>query len=199
MVRLLGTLLLFALPGYALAADAEGSFAVDGIGSKTCQHFLAEREQNSNFYFMYGGWLDGYMTAINQYTVGAFDITPWETTDLLMALIDNHCRSKPEEQFIAVAIALARNLGGDMLAEPSPVIEAKVGETTMHLYQATLAKVQEALKATGHYSGGVDGQFGPQTQTAIEAFQSSKQLKVTGLPDQRTLMALFRPPKAGTE
>jgi hypothetical protein len=196
MNRLFAALLLLALPVPALAADPDGNFAVDGIGAETCQHFVAEREKNSNYYFMYGGWLDGYLTAINQYTSETFDLTAWETTDLLMALIDRHCRQNPDQQFIGVAVALARNLSKDKLAQSSAVVEAKVGERTIRLYQATMARVQDALKAAGFYAGGVDGQFGPQSQEALTAFQTAKGLEVTGLPDQRTLMALLRPSPA---
>jgi peptidoglycan hydrolase-like protein with peptidoglycan-binding domain len=50
----------------------------------------------------------------------------------------------------------------------------------------TLKKVQQALKGAGQDPGPIDGRFGPRTQAAIEAFQKSRQLPVTGDVDNPT-------------
>ncbi len=50
--------------------------------------------------------------------------------------------------------------------------------------------VQYALARLGVAVGSVDGKFGPGTERAVKAFQSSAQLPVTGVVDQRTLAAL---------
>jgi len=50
--------------------------------------------------------------------------------------------------------------------------------------------VQSALKARGYYHGGVDGEFGPQSQQARAQFQQANGLKVTGLIDSSSLKAL---------
>lgn len=186
-----------ALPNGARAADPSGTFAVDGIGTWTCQRYLDERAAQSNYYFMFGGWLDGYLTAINAYSPDTYDLTPWESTDLLMALMERNCKERPDEQFVGMAVALAKKLKETRLPAPSPVIDATAGGQTIKVYQATMAQVQQALLDGGFYSGGVDGQFGPMTQQAIEAFQGARQIPVTGLPDQITLLALLRPAKEG--
>ena len=49
--------------------------------------------------------------------------------------------------------------------------------------------IQRALNAAGYNAGPVDGQIGPRTRSALEAFQRSKRL-VVGEPDQATLEAL---------
>jgi hypothetical protein len=189
---------MLAASGTARAAEADGSFAVDGIGIWTCQRFLDERAANSNYYFMFGGWLDGYLTAINSYSPDTYDLTPWETTDLLLALIERNCKKRPEDPFVAMVRGLAKKLKDTRLPQSSPVIDAVVGGTTVKLYQATMTQVQQALLDGGFYSGSVDGQFGPSSQAAIEAFQTAKGLKVTGLPDQITLLALLRPTQEAT-
>ena len=53
-----------------------------------------------------------------------------------------------------------------------------------------IKKIQEALKDKGNNPGPVDGIFGPQTQKALRAFQSSQGLKTTGRLDEETVKAL---------
>lgn len=49
-----------------------------------------------------------------------------------------------------------------------------------------IRKLQEALKTKGEDPGTVDGRMGRKTHVAIEAFQKSNGLKVTGSVDQET-------------
>ena len=176
------------------AADEEGSFAVKGAGLASCERFIAERTEKSNVYWMFGGWLDGYLTAVNQFAPDTYDITAWETTDLLVALIENHCKQNPDHNFFFVVNSLAGRLMQDRLQSKSTPVEATAGDQKVTLYQEALRRAQQALKEQGHYNGTVDGQFGPQTRRAIEAFQRQQNLKVTGLPDQLTLLRLLRSP-----
>lgn len=176
------------------AADTEGNFAVKGAGLASCEQFVAERGEKSNLYWMFGGWLDGYLTAINQFAPDTYDIAPWESTDLLAALIENYCKQNPEQNFFSIANALAGRLMEDRLQTQSPPVEAKARGQSIRLYQETLRRAQQALKDRGHYTGTVDGLFGPQTQQAIEDFQRKQGLKVTGLPDQLTLLRLLKSP-----
>lgn len=52
------------------------------------------------------------------------------------------------------------------------------------------AAVQSALKVTGHYTGPVDGIYGPSTTDAVAKFQSEKGLPATGYVDRATATAL---------
>lgn len=52
------------------------------------------------------------------------------------------------------------------------------------------AELQAALKATGYYTGEVDGVYGPLTVDAVEQLQMDNGLPVTGLVDQATAAAL---------
>ena len=51
-------------------------------------------------------------------------------------------------------------------------------------------KVQQALKAKGFYSGPVDGVMRKKTQQAIQSFQQSKHLRVTGTINDETAREL---------
>jgi hypothetical protein len=51
-------------------------------------------------------------------------------------------------------------------------------------------RVQQALKDNGFYSGPVDGVMREKTQEAIQSFQESRRLKVTGTIDEETVREL---------
>jgi hypothetical protein len=51
-------------------------------------------------------------------------------------------------------------------------------------------KVQQALKDNGFYAGPIDGVMRKGTQEAIQSFQESKHLKVTGTIDEDTAREL---------
>jgi len=55
--------------------------------------------------------------------------------------------------------------------------------------------VQEILSVTGHYTKKIDGDFGPGTIEAVEAFQKSKNLPQTGKVDQNTWKKLSKSSK----
>ena len=50
--------------------------------------------------------------------------------------------------------------------------------------------IQTALKDKGHDPGPVDGHMGPQTRSALRAFQKKEGLPATGSADAKTLAAL---------
>lgn len=50
--------------------------------------------------------------------------------------------------------------------------------------------VQRQLAQRGYYKGGIDGQFGPASKSALKRFQRDNDLKSSGLIDGPTLEAL---------
>ncbi|RYD84825.1 MAG: hypothetical protein EOP84_04400 [Verrucomicrobiaceae bacterium] len=62
---------------------------------------------------------------------------------------------------------------------------------TVSSYEGSLAAdVQQALKRRGYYKGGIDGDIGPASRSAIRAYQSDRGLAVTGRIDRSLLEAL---------
>lgn len=59
-----------------------------------------------------------------------------------------------------------------------------------HIDLTSLLGVQTALKALGFDPGAVDGADGPNTQTAVRAFQTSRNLDVDGVVGANTRNAL---------
>jgi peptidoglycan hydrolase-like protein with peptidoglycan-binding domain len=58
---------------------------------------------------------------------------------------------------------------------------------------ADVKALQERLAALKYYPGAIDGQFGPDTQAALWAFQEINGIKVTGVLDAATKKALVNP------
>ena len=56
--------------------------------------------------------------------------------------------------------------------------------------QSKVSEIQKALQAGGFYSGPVDGDLGPNTMTAVAAFQKSKGLTADGYLTVETVRAL---------
>lgn len=54
----------------------------------------------------------------------------------------------------------------------------------------TVQHAQSALQSQGLYHGPIDGVFGPETQSAVTAYQQEKGLPTTGQLDSRTLSDL---------
>ena len=60
--------------------------------------------------------------------------------------------------------------------------------------------LQQLMKDTGHYSGPVNGKFGPLTEDAVRTFQEEKGLTVDGVVGSETLSKLNeKPPEAAAD
>lgn len=183
---------LAAASAHAWGADGEGRFSIRGAGLLTCNIYVKEREQQSNAYYMIGGWLDGYITARNQFSPTTYDVTSFESTELLTVIIDNHCKKNPKDRLFSVVNTILTRLHDDRLRTGSFFVNVRVGDRQIQLYREVVRRMQKELKGRRYYNGDVDGRFGPGTQKAIAAFQRAQGLKPTGFPDQTTLWQLLR-------
>jgi peptidoglycan hydrolase-like protein with peptidoglycan-binding domain len=52
-------------------------------------------------------------------------------------------------------------------------------------------KLQRALQIKKHYTGNIDGKYGPATVAAVKSYQKASKLSVTGRADSRTIQSLF--------
>ncbi len=51
-------------------------------------------------------------------------------------------------------------------------------------------QIQTKLKNWGYYTGGIDGVYGWQTESAVRSFQKKNNLKVDGIAGEKTLQAM---------
>lgn len=189
----MGLGLSLALPGAGAAADAAGQFAIKGAGAQTCTAFLASWDAGSPDLALYAGWIDGYLTGMNQTTPDTYDLASWQTAETLMGLVRSVCGAVPGETgFLDAFHEVQRLITPSRLTEVSPLVAlVHEGQSTV-AYAAVVQRVQARLAALGHAPGPADGTFRPETAAALAEFQATQTLPQTGLPDQRTLFALFR-------
>lgn len=177
----------------ALAAETEaGKYAVRGAGLIDCQTFLDEQQKQSKSYLMIGGWIDGYITGVNQYADDTYDATSFESTELFAELIENHCRKNPDDRLFPVVNSIIQQRWGSRITEQTPRIGITLGEMHVGMYRETLNRIQERLAEKGFYELPATGEFDAKTITAIASFQETLDgYEATGFPDQATLWALF--------
>lgn len=183
---------MLAFGALASAADQNGLFAIRGAGLLTCLTYVQEREAASDAYVMIGGWLDGYVTAINELSPETFDIVSYESTELLTILINRHCEKNPTDILYAVTNNLLAKLFDDRLKSSSAFMDVRVGPTQTRLYTDTITRIQTALAAQEFLGMAPTGQWSIATQDALARYQDSVGMNGTGFPDQATLWRLLR-------
>lgn len=175
----------------ANASDDAQNFAVKGAGLANCSDYVQARQNNSSAFYQFGGWINGYLTGLNQLTPQTYDLAPWQSSDLLAGVILRNCRENPERRFVETVAAMVASLTDQRLLTKSPLVEARVGETRIRIYQEQLRRAQEKLAENGLYQGKPDGLFDTRTEDGFRAYQRAGRLTETGLPDQATLLAMF--------
>lgn len=188
--------LLFGLMGICVnssfAADKSGKFAVKGAGRMECSAYLKAKEQKSTDYLLYAGWVEGFLSSYNQFQKNTYDITPWQTTELLMVLIDEQCKKTPSAKILSVTSGMANALHPIRLKEEDKIVKLTLNGQDTYFYSEIIKQVKQRLKIAKLYDGDTKSdQFGPKEIEAITAFQKATGLTVTRTLDQSTLSALF--------
>ena len=179
-------------PTLSFGADAKGQYSIRGVGLITCAIFIQERLAQEEVYLVTAAWLDGYITGLNQASDDTYDVLSFEGSELLMQIIERHCRENPNDTVFAVMNSLLRKLHDDRLPELARKLPIEMGENRVQLYTTVIERVQTALAARGLYSGEIDGVYSEPTARAMQRFQETQKLKATGFPDQLTLWRLLR-------
>ena len=167
---------------------------IRGAGRKTCGDYVAARDQRSTDLLIYGGWVDGFLTAFNQFQDQTYDVTPWQTTELILGMMEAFCRREPEEQFLNAFNKFIRDIFPLRSTEISQIVGLQHGDKKLYHYRQTLVLMEERLKALGYDPGPVDGTLTDASEHALLEFQGDKGIARTGLPDQRTLFELLLRP-----
>lgn len=191
-LKLLGAFLLAAnCATQALAADAKGDFAIDGGGGRQCSAFTEAAKKRNTDYFLYAGWVEGYISATNQYAKDTYDITPWQTTELLLAALGQYCAKNPKQPFVVAVNSMLGVLRPDRLQSKSELIMIQTDKGAVALYKAMIETIQRKLADQKLYAGAKDGSFTPGLKDALRDFQVKSNLPASGFPDQLTLNKLL--------
>lgn len=191
-VTLYGT---FLLANASVAGDAEGNFAVRGIGQAACSGLIESAESDLPVFRQFGGFVSGFITGLNLEREDTFDLVLFEETDTLMLYVLRACRDDPQRPFINVV----RELIG--VIENTRVSKFE-GHSVVGLEQKTTVYRQAYLQSVAKLS---ELEFLEQTEEAtpedvgraIVAFQQDSGLPITGTLDQQTLVRLLRTNSVG--
>jgi len=176
----------------AKAADSNGAYAIDGGGGAPCKAFTDSRKAgNAKAADLFAGWVDGYLSAANKNSPDTFDLTPWQTTDLLLALLERYCASYPEDLFEIAVNNMIQALHPQRIIARSDKLLAGNKEKGVPIYRETLQRVQQSLSDQGFYKGSIDGNYSKAMHAALSEFQKKNGINVTGLPDQESLFRLL--------
>lgn len=187
---------LYAAPPAQAAAEG-GAFAIKGIGATDCATAVREYAAGTPNAMMYGGWIYGYLTAMNQVTPGTFDLAPWQDLNTLTNFIVEYCRKNPKVTFSEATFKMAAALNPKRQTARTTPMEVRVNGRAYMLYAATIDRIAAQLAAKGFLKGKAPAAaasapaFSAELTAALKAFQVSRKLKGTGEPDQRTLYELF--------
>ncbi len=174
------------------AMDAQGSFAVKGVGLSKCSDFVAvAKGQDQGALARYVGWIGGFVTASNQHLKDNFDITPWQNMRTLTLALVNHCDKNADMRFGEAVVRMAGSLYKDRLTTKSELIAIEHEGKHHYVYKEPIRRTQAKLSELGLYSGDIDGDFNDATKTALMTFQTERKLKETGMPDQNTIFQLL--------
>ena len=180
------------------AADGEGKFAAKGAGRKSCEAFNQAYQSKSNEYYLYGGWIEGYVSAFNSFQKETYDITPWQTTELMMFFISKHCEKQPETRILTAVNTMLSSFAATRLTKESDLVEVNLKNSKSYFYAETLLAVREALHGQGYDVDVGETSFDEKLVKAILSYQKSKGLTQSGFPDQQTLVNLLLIPSQNT-
>ncbi|MGB0659927.1 MAG: HdeA/HdeB family chaperone [Mangrovicoccus sp.] len=175
----------------AQAADSKGLFAVDGMGNMTCARF-AELPSDSRDFWGAIGWMEGYITGFNQLRSDTYDVTPWQTTEVLASALRAGCADHPEVKLVAALNAMIKQLAPDRLTDATPIRRLDDGTNAVFVYETVLAHMRDKLHDQGYLAANtaLDDQA---LFMALGSYQKDQGLAVTHLPDLPTVARILRP------
>lgn len=198
MIKRIFTLMLILCAGMGLAgsvhaAAAKGEFGIKGIGASDCATAVREYKGGTPNAMMYGGWLYGYMTALNQSTPDTFDLATWQDLNTLSNFLIEYCSKNPNMSFAQAVFNMANALKPMRLKTMSQPIRFRKNDKDFVLYGEVITRMGRALAAKGLYKANATDKpvFTEEMSRALAQFQTRNKLPATGEPDQFTLFRLF--------
>lgn len=175
-----------ALPMFS----SSGRAALDGAGNHECSLYVKAMADKSPDARIYVGWIDGYMSGVNVSRRDTYDITPWQTTELVATMVQRHCQRHPDMTLGDATGELVRALFANRLAKEVDIVQIRANGQAVFLYRNVIGDLNRALSAAG-YAVPEGNEFSEQTQAALKQYQAKNKLPISGLPDQPTLFTLF--------
>ena len=183
--------LLSLVAAQAAADDAAGRFAVDGVGNRTCQQFTEALSGDRTLAVAFAGWTDGFISAANALGQETFDLTPWQTVEVILAKMKTYCTANPDDIYVDAVGKLVSTLQPTRLTEASEIVQVAWQGKAVFVYRSVLERVRDRLRELGYDVAAEPGVYEGDFVQALLDFQRDTDLPATGLPDQPTLVGLL--------
>ena len=186
-------LLITLFTQVAIAADANGKFAAKGAATRSCEKFSEDYTSKNQDYYLYGGWLEGYITGFNSFQSNTYDITPWQSVELLLGIIHRECKNKASHRFIEVANSVIQTVAPLRLTSASELEQITYNGQVSYHYAKVLLDMYERLHGMGYLAESLSNEpaFTQAHSDALIAYQKARDITPTGFPDQMTLLSIF--------
>lgn len=191
-VLLLAGLATAVTPEHSDAADSERRYAVKAAGNAKCEQFSAVYKKRGPEFFLFAGYVHGFISAINARSPATYDIQPWQSDLVTMASLARACDTRPDERFANVVSRMIVSLEAQRLTEYSQSLPVE-GAAEGRMYREVIYRMQTRLKALGFFDAEPNSELDQTTRDSLRLFQAGNGLEETGSPDQRTLLRLFYP------
>jgi len=165
-------------------------YAVKGAGAMKCSYFIEETNKNSNNIKLFAGWVEGYLTATNMHSKGTYDVTSFQSTNLILTLANGYCKKNPDDYFLTAINKLILQFGNTRLEEKSERLILKNDNKVAIIYQKTLEMAKAKLNQLG-YKMSKEAEFLASDVKNVLRYQDEQGLVLTGLLDEKTLLHLF--------
>lgn len=171
-------------------ADTGEDFSVKGAGATKCSYFIEETQRDSDNIKLFAGWVEGYLTATNMHSRGTYDVTSFQSTNLMLTLVNGYCKKNPDDYFLTAINKLILQFGNTRLKEKSDRLVLKNENKVAIVYKKTLEMAKGKLNQLGYkMSNGSD--FIASDVKNVLRYQAKQGLALTGLLDEKTLLHLF--------
>lgn len=166
-------------------------FVIKGAGTQKCSLYVGFIDKKSVKVNLFAGWLEGYLTAVNEYNENIYDITSFQSIRLIMKLVYAHCQSHSESSFYVVTKKLVQSFLPLSLNSKSELVVLAYNNKKIFSYVSILKKAKEKLKLLGYRVSSNEKILTKGDIKSIIKFQGENYIAMTGLPDEATLMKLF--------
>lgn len=108
--KLITVLLLLAASHMVLARDFEGSYAVYGAGSDSCQQYTGSMKSAGKEQDYFIDWMIGYLSAFNVIMPSTYNVLGETGFDAAQLWLQRRCEKYPKEPFVTAMIKLTEVL-----------------------------------------------------------------------------------------
>lgn len=189
-------LMMVGMAGVASGADADGKFAVRGVGGLPCSRLVSyvdskNAKTRTQAVLAYQSWLNGYLSHVNRSAENTFDASPIVSGRDMLSILLGQCRKQPDALTETIAAGVISTLADARLESESPIVTLSDGDRSVQYRRSAIVAAQRQLIEEGYLKGRADGAFGPATSSAVAAFQKAKGLEENGFLSTNTMIRLL--------